>query len=58
MKTKNCVRCFKPATMWTGHIIYKGKTAIAGWCSDKCLDTKGFKGHYKGQMVIVTRRKS
>lgn len=49
VKTTNCVRCFKPATIWTGH-IKKGKgTIIAGWCN-RCIKVKGFSGQYIRQM--------
>jgi len=57
-KTKNCVRCFKPAVNWTGHII-KGKERIfAGWCDSCWIGVKeashveGFSGHYRREMGI------
>jgi hypothetical protein len=44
MKTKNCVRCFKNAKMWTGHVLQGKKVITAGWCSAKCSHSPGFVG--------------
>ena len=57
-KTKNCVRCFKPAIRWTGHILKDGERIMAGWCDDCWYDGKptkkaeGFSGHYTRKMGI------
>lgn len=53
MQTKNCVRCFKPAKIWTGHVVIDGVKITAGWCSDKCLNTKGFLGQYINKMGLM-----
>ncbi len=34
MQTKNCLKCGKPATNFTGHIHMDCGTVIAGWCGD------------------------
>lgn len=43
--TKNCVKCGKEATTWTGHIHHEGEKNLdnsytAGWCED-CYDKYG-----------------
>lgn len=56
LKTKNCVRCFKLATTWSGHVLRDGKQIMAGWCDD-CKqeddiqkESEGFVGHYRKEM--------
>ena len=57
-KTKNCVRCFEPATRWGGHVLKDGKPIVAGWCDDcRCRGkptkrAEGFTGHYLKKMEI------
>ena len=51
METRRCVKCFKKAKIWSGHVIDKhGGGIIAGWCSQKCMYTSGFFGHYRKEM--------
>ena len=52
MGTKNCVRCFKLAKFWTGHVFKGKKTITAGWCTMRCLNAPGFVGHYSKKMGI------
>ena len=52
MQTKNCVRCFKKAKVWTGHILDGKKVITAGWCSNRCMNNLGFCGHYKEEMGL------
>lgn len=42
--TEKCVRCLKPARIWSGHVLKDGEKIIAGWCSKRCADAKGFVG--------------
>lgn len=49
-QTKNCIRCFKPAKIWSGHILRNGRQIVAGWCSERCQDAKGFCGQYVSDM--------
>jgi len=52
-QTKYCVRCLeRKATLWTGHVVKKGKLICAGWCA-QCQDVRGFVGHYKKKMKNV-----
>jgi len=50
MKTKNCVRCMKPAKFWCGHVLYGKKQVTAGWCSKRCYNVQGFRGIYSHKM--------
>lgn len=53
MKTKNCVRCFKPAKFWGGHVLTSKKKKItAGWCGERCKNLLGFCGHLKREMGV------
>jgi len=53
-ETGNCVRCGKPAKFWSGHVDYfqyignkmRRVSVIAGWCSNRCFNNRGFKGMY------------
>jgi hypothetical protein len=53
-KTRNCAYCLKkPARIWTGHVVRKGKKVIAGWCGRKCERkgrADGFVGLYRWRM--------
>ncbi len=49
-QTVNCVRCGKPAVLWSAHVLRDSKKISAGWCSDECRNTPGFVGHYKKWM--------
>ena len=67
-QTTTCVRCFKPAKIFTGHVIKlnvyvvdgimpKGKVAvIAGWCSKRCLNDEGFSGLWNSKMGWKSRK--
>lgn len=48
--TKNCVRCLKPAKLWSGHVLDNKRQVTAGWCSESCMDSQGFYGHYIKEM--------
>jgi len=48
--TKNCVRCLKKASLYTGHVLEGKKMITAGWCSMRCLNILGFSGIYTKQM--------
>ena len=38
-QTKKCVRCGKPAEMWSGYVEkLSGETVDAGWCSRRCAN--------------------
>lgn len=64
MRTRNCIKCGRPAIMWSGHVIrinddksMKLQRLIwdvitAGWCSKKCMDTIGFCGQYTENMGV------
>jgi len=53
MQTKNCIRCFKPAKIYSGHVLDdKGKQITAGWCSERCMNKQGFCGHYYKKMGL------
>ena len=45
-ETKNCVRCFKKASIWYGHVLRGKENIIAGWCRS-CYKKEGFVGHYR-----------
>jgi len=53
MKTKNCVRCGKPAKFYSGHVLDGKKKVTAGWCSERCANVMGFRGHYAKHMEKV-----
>jgi hypothetical protein len=57
-QTKNCVRCLKPAKMWTGHVrdLETKEEIIAGWCSQRCYKVAGFKGIYIEEMEVEEDR--
>jgi hypothetical protein len=50
-ETKKCVRCFKPAKFWGGHVLKGKEEVLAGWCSTQCKEEKGFVGHWKREML-------
>lgn len=53
MQTKNCIKCFKPAKIWSGHVLNeKQEQVTAGWCSSRCMDSSGFFGHYHKKMGL------
>lgn len=46
--TSNCIKCGKPAKLYSGHLKARKKMALgnlidieisAGWCSEKCHDS-------------------
>ena len=57
-ETMNCVRCGKPAKIWSGHVDYfkytgnkmRRVSVIAGWCSNRCFNDRGFRGMYSAHM--------
>ena len=57
-ETLNCVRCCKPAKFWSGHVDYfkytgnrmRRVSVIAGWCSNRCFNDRGFRGMYSFHM--------
>ncbi len=51
-KTKNCVVCFKPAVMFTGHVKRGPESVIAGWCKKHWERPIGFCGHYVSKMKL------
>lgn len=51
-ETTCCVRCGKPARMWSGHILLGKHKVVAGWCLKGCLDVKGFVGHHHEWMPL------
>lgn len=56
--TRNCIRCFKLAKLWSGYVIDSKKEKIlAGWCSKRCLDIRGFSGHFRKEMKIMKEEK-
>jgi hypothetical protein len=32
-QTRNCIECYRPARVWTGHVHKGAIKVIAGWCS-------------------------
>jgi hypothetical protein len=36
--------------MWSGHVLRNGRQIVAGWCSERCQDAKGFCGQYVEDM--------
>jgi hypothetical protein len=48
--TKKCIRCFKPAKFHGGHVLKGKESIIAGWCSKRCSEKAGFRGHWKKEM--------
>ena len=37
-QTKKCIRCSKPAKVWTGFVVDRWyATVIAGWCGKRCM---------------------
>jgi hypothetical protein len=60
MDTVNCVACGKPAALFTGHVMHKGRSISAGWCSDECIsvkDKKGYCGEWEPSMGITAEGK-
>ncbi len=55
MYTTKCVRCFKPAKIWGGHVLRGKEHVIAGWCSARCSEAAGFSGQHTERMGIVAR---
>ena len=54
IRTKICVYCLKrPATVWSGHLLRKGKGITAGWCSRCPRLAQGFVGHWRKKMGTV-----
>jgi len=51
LETVKCVRCFRKATMWCGHVIINRQKILAGWCAT-CFEVTGFHGHFMGQMGV------
>lgn len=36
-QTTKCIRCNKPAKMWTGYVLKRNDDKVlAGWCSSHC----------------------
>jgi len=58
MHTIYCIRCLKKlAKFWCGHVIIidkngKIKTHLAGWCSQRCFNVQGFRGHFLDKMGL------
>ena len=48
-QTTHCVRCFRKAKLWSGHVLNERKHIIAGWCRHACFQ-EGFSGHWKKKM--------
>jgi hypothetical protein len=46
--TNRCVRCYKPARYWSGHVLWNDtgqlRKRVAGWCGNKCMRVRGFYG--------------
>lgn len=51
-QTTKCIRCGKPAVLWTGHVRTKaGEQITAGWCKGACKRIwAGYFGPYKASM--------
>ena len=49
-QTTRCVRCFRKAKFWSGHILRKHKHVLAGWCGKACSQAEGFSGHWTKKM--------
>ena len=49
-QTTRCVKCYKPAKFWGGHVLQGEEEILAGWCSDKCAEDPGFVGHWRQEM--------
>lgn len=51
-----CVRCYKPARLWSGHVVYmdtgQQRKRIAGWCGVRCMRVRGFFGQYHHRMDV------
>lgn len=64
--TKNCVRCFKPAKIWGGHVskpdaLYGERAVISGWCYRHLRVAEGngpWFGHWVRKMGIVRKLKA
>lgn len=53
-ETANCIVCYKPATVWIGHVVKSNRDKlIAGWC-EACLRkfsrNPGFFGSWRKRM--------
>jgi hypothetical protein len=49
--TAMCVRCLKkPARVWSGNVLRDNQRVIAGWCGERCLNARGFSGHWLPEM--------
>lgn len=51
-QTVCCVRCGKAAKLWCGHVLAGEKKIIAGWCSKRCQEERGFSGHLEEWMAL------
>lgn len=50
--TTKCVRCFKPAKLWGGHVLRGREKILAGWCSQACAKVSGFTGQHTSKMGL------
>lgn len=55
-QTTKCIKCGKPAKMWTGHVQKRnGEHILAGWCSKRCEEIiagkfQGYCGSFRQEL--------
>ena len=51
-QTKDCIRCRKPAVLWTGFVEDRDRRPVlAGWCGKGCMyHWNAYHGEYRAWM--------